>query len=259
MRLGTIMMALALVGLAGCIGGERRLVDRTEQGLDADGLDGLVLDVGAGALEVVGDPTVERVEVTVELATNLYGIGDDEAARDALGVRLEPAGEDATLVVQLDGAPDGYYADVFVRLPARMTVAGIDGSGDTSVSDVAGLDLEDGSGELVIARVAGPIHLIDDSGDILAEAIDGDVRVEDGSGDLRLTDVHGEVAIEDGSGDIDVGAVTGDVVVDDDSGDVVLLGIAGSVTIRDGSGDITVETAGALTIERDDSGLVTEL
>lgn len=255
----THLIWLSSLLLLGCIGGERRLVDRTQHTLGAEGLDALVFDVGAGRLDVVGDPELESVEVTVELATNLRVFGDDDAAVDALEVTLEEGDGAAQLVVRLEDPPAGYYADVVVGVPARMFVQGEDGSGHACISDVAGVTFDDGSGDISLERISGAVELRDGSGDIDVFGVNGGVDIEDDSGDLRLESVNGNVRVRDGSGDIHVTGVEGGVDVEDGSGDIDLQAIGGDVRIEDGSGDILVDTRGELTIAADGSGDVREL
>lgn len=245
--------------LLGCIGGERRLVDRTQYSLDASELDALVFDVGAGRLDIVGDPDIDTVEVTVELATNLYAFDDDDGAIDALDVTLDERDDAAELFVHIDDGPAGYYADVVVSVPARMMVDGVDESGHACISDVAGVRLDDDSGGITLTRIDGDVVLRDGSGDIDVFGVDGDVEIDDASGDIALESINGAVSIADGSGDIHAEGVVGGVTVDDASGDVTLLEVLGDVRVTDGSGDITVETDGEFVLEDDGSGEVYEL
>lgn len=253
----TITMATAL--LSGCVAGESQLVERTAYTLDAESLDRLSFDVGAGALDVAGDPEATRVEVTVELRSNRALLTEDQRAIDSLDVRLEAVEADAELTVRFDEPPPGYFADVYVTLPARMSAAGRDDSGDLSIRDVAGVGLEDASGEIELRRIGGAVRVDDASGGLVLEQVSGAVEIVDDSGGIVVVDAERSVTIRDQSGDIEVRRVAEAVTIDDDSGDIVAVEIGGDVSIADGSGSITVQTDGRFELRSDESGSVTEL
>lgn len=251
----TLSISLLVLFAAGCWLPEPRTVETRELRLDASALDTLRIDVGDGDLDVVGDPTLDAIEVRVVLRTsNGIESGDDDA-RAALDARLEPDGTDGVLYVHIDDRVDGYYADVTVSLPSPLRVAARDGSGDIRLRDVAALDLVDDSGDIDVEDVAGPVTIDDDSGDLRITTA-GPVTVIDKSGELEIRDVGGDVVVDDESGELLVDGVDGDVDVTDTSGGIVIRHVTGQVTVRDGSGDIDVSDVGGFELLEDGSGEV---
>ena len=251
------LLATVALTSAGCWSPEARTVATEERSLTVGALDRLRVDVGAGDLEIVGDPTLETIEVTAYLRTN-RGIGaPDQEAIDAFTVALEELDGEATLIVLLEGVPDGYYADLVVSVPSAIAIVGEDGSGNAHVASVASLDLIDGSGDLTVEDVPGAVTIDDDSGTIVVVGT-GSVSIVDGSGTIHVESVSGSVVIEDEDGNLSVTGVSGDVDITDGSGEITVHDVAGIVRIRDGSGDIVVESSGELQLLSDSSGSVTE-
>ncbi len=248
-------LACAALLASGCLA-EARTIATEERDLSVGSAEALRFEVGDGDLEVLGDPSAASIAVTVRLRTHSpIGSGDD-AARAALVVRLEREGDEAVLVVAVEGA-DGYFADVLVTLPSGLPVSGRDGSGDVRVEGVASLALDDDSGGVIVRDVAGEVLLDDASGDVDVRGT-GPVALVDGTGDLRVAEVDGDVVLEDESGEIEVTDASGAVDITDDSGGIVVRRVAGRVTVRDGSGDIDVSDVGSFELVEDGSGGVTQ-
>lgn len=204
--------------------------------LDAAALGGVLMEVGAGALEVVG---VEGNEIRV---AGTICASDDALARDArliLEERRGAAWVESDLPEVDGGWRDDYVRmDLRVEMPARLAA-----------------DIRDGSGEVVVGRIAA-VRIEDGSGSIRIEDVPGEVAIEDGSGEVELRRV-GPVRLDDGSGGIDVVGVTGDMLITEDgSGSIDLEDITGTVRIdEDGSGSIRVRTvSGDLIVGGDASG-----
>ncbi|HJL16894.1 MAG TPA: DUF4097 family beta strand repeat-containing protein [Sandaracinaceae bacterium LLY-WYZ-13_1] len=274
MRTTTLwILALASLGaLTGCFG-EERLVASRDAELAADGADTLAIDVGAGSLDVIGEAGRETVQLDVALRTNRQAFSDDDGAEAALEVVLERDDDRLVARVALDDPPSGYFADVVIRVPARLGLTGRDGSGEAVIADVASLDLEDGSGTLDVSRVAGAVAIDDGSGELSLTEV-GPTTIEDGSGTIAITGVEGDLSIDDEDGDLEVENVTGsvrltlgsgnarcvgvdgDVDVVDGSGDLYFEDVAGTVRVEDGSGDVEAVDVGALEMISDESGEV---
>ncbi|MGE3631206.1 MAG: DUF4097 family beta strand repeat-containing protein [Sandaracinaceae bacterium] len=244
---------VAVLSLVGCVG-QPRLVDRSQSSLDIGAETALAFEVGEGDLQILGDDAAETIELTVELKTQWLALRDDDAARDALEVLLEARDGEAFLSVQLIDPPEGYYADVIVTVPSRFDVRGIDDSGDIVIRDVASIDLDDDSGDIVLERIAADVALRDASGDVAVRETGGAIDVTDDSGELELTGIEGSVRIVDGSGGIVVDGAD-DVTIQDTSGDIRVRA-RGDVTIEDTSGDIDVDTEGQFEVISDGGGEV---
>lgn len=105
--------------------------------------------------------------------------------------------------------------------------------------------LQNGSGDLTVAGLAGPVEATTGSGNVTLQQISGDVRATAGSGDIHLGGIKGSAEITTGSGDVAITSVGGRVRVDTGSGDITLAGPGGAVAVRNGSGDIRVSGAAA--------------
>ena len=129
-----------------------------------------------------------------------------------------------------------------------------DGSGSIDINSAKNLNIDDGSGSIYVKNVVGDLALNDGSGSIDIDNVSGNVAIEDGSGEMQVTNVTGALNVEDGSGGITIKHINGAVTVDDNSGDMLVEHIDSSVTIEDGSGDIRVNHAKGLTITEAGSG-----
>lgn len=223
-----------------------------EASLDASGATRVVIDAGAGSLEVRGVPGSE-----------VHARGTACASREALldEIRLVADRRGDTLHLETR-FPRNYHGtarlDLEVDIPAGLPVAIDDGSGSTKVRGVAALTLHDGSGSITVSDVAGAVDIEDGSGSIELLGVGGDVTIDDGSGSIDVRGAGGKVRIDDGSGEITVRDVDGDVSVEDGSGSMEITGVGGSVVVEeDGSGDIRVEDVrGDFRVLDDGSGSV---
>jgi DUF4097 and DUF4098 domain-containing protein YvlB len=233
-----------------------------------DGIEQIVIQAGAGSLEVQGEPGLQRMQARGDACAS---DGDD---LERLQIRVERKGD--TLVISsvtpdtvLD--PRSWFGgqarlDVSIKVPVGIALHVEDASGDARISNVralklsdgsgslriedikGSLEVDDGSGEVTIARVEGPLSIEDGSGEVDIKQITGDVTiVNDGSGEIRIESVSGSVKIEnDGSGAIRVSRVKRDVRVDrDGSGEIVVQHIDGNLSVgKGGSGGIRHERIG---------------
>ncbi len=205
--------------------------------VEATSGDALRLLAGSGSLEVVG------VEGLGAMRAVARACASEEAFLDDL--RLTSERDGSTLVLETHYPEWGRqswgnrYArlDLKVEVPAGMAAEIQDGSGEMSVTNLGSLNIDDGSGNVVISR------------------IQGDVWLDDGAGEIEIRDVQGSVGIDDGSGEIGVRSVSGDLVIDDSSGEIAVQGVGGSLTLSDSSGEIDVrDVAMDVRVTRDSSG-----
>lgn len=149
-------------------------------------------------------------------------------------------------VLVLDDCGNDCSVDYEVAVPTKdVKVLGDMGSGDVTIEGVASLQLNTGSGNVIVRDLAGVVRVDSGSGDFTAERIGGDVTAKLGSGNATLNDVKGKSTVHSGSGDITGEALDGDVSADANSGNVVLqLASKKAVRAESGSGDITVRLPG---------------
>ena len=129
-----------------------------------------------------------------------------------------------------------------ITVPASTRLEARNGSGDLDVSEVAGpVEASTGSGNIRVGRVKGSVAVRTGSGDIdLAGA--GSARASTGSGNVTAMGIRGDLEARTGSGDLTLGQNgKGRAEVSTGSGDIDLLGASGPLHVRSGSGDIQVE------------------
>lgn len=228
-------------------------------GMDAAGVARIVIRAGAGELEVRGVADGRRIEAK---GTACAG---QQALLDRLQVTVRRDRDVVYVETQMPqdkenwswGRNEDAYIDLGITLPASITIEAVDSSGDATFEDLHSLAVQDSSGDLDIARIAGALDVGDSSGDVEIEKA-GSVRLRDSSGDLDVDDVRGDVVVEnDSSGDIEIAQVDGNVTVDNDSsGSIRVEDVRGNVTVNnDSSGDIYAgRVKGDFTVRSDSSG-----
>lgn len=236
--------------LAGCLISPVAMADscRHQRDINFDvstaSLKRLDIDVGAGRLEIRGAPGSDDVSVRARACADSRGQLDDmELRQSRRGDTLSISSEITSSRMPFTLFGNRYaYIDVVITVPDGLDIEIEDGSGDIVIEDAAGdFSIDDGSGDITVRRVVGDIRVDDGSGDIRLEDITGSVRVEDGSGSIILNRISDNVHIaDDGSGSIRVQTVGGNVIIDEDgSGDINVYDVTGDFIARDtGSGDV---------------------
>lgn len=190
--------------------------------LNTAGIDELKADTGAGSLEIIGESGRNTIDVVAEI----YYRDADE-----IRLSLEQSGDDAVLVADFDRNSyrgDSPYINLVVRVPAELEVEVNDGSGSIVMRDIMGdIDIEDGSGSINVEN-AGNVEIDDGSGSITVRNLSGNLNVDDGSGSMEIENVEGKVTIDDGSGGIVVRNVGDLNIIDAGSGGVRTEGVRSS-------------------------------
>ena len=212
--------------------------------LSAQGIDTLEIDCGASFLKVFGREDLENIEVEAEII--LEGLSDQKAQRFIRGkvnLSLERRGSRAILISEMKRYSSFFS---FRRKVINLTV---------NIPKNLDLDIDDGSGEMIVEDIAGKVYVEDGSGTMDIKNVTGDVIIDDGSGEIKVFDVKGDVDIDDGSGTVNVEAVSGRVTIDDGSGTIYIRNVGENVILKDGSGSINVDgVEGNVVVEDDGSG-----
>ncbi|MDH3665093.1 MAG: DUF4097 domain-containing protein [Alphaproteobacteria bacterium] len=205
-----------------------------ELNVDAAGASEFVIDAGAGSMVVTGDGNASEIEVT---ATIQVDTGDDKKAQeiiaDRLTLTLDRNGDSVILKSYFDGGMWGNSSGsvkLEVVMPQGISLQVDDGSGSIVIEDTEGdVEVEDGSGSLKVFN-AGNVEIDDGSGSIEVEGATGDISIIDGSGSITVSEVGGSVTIDDGSGSINIDDVAKDVIIEDDgSGGLNVSNVRGKV------------------------------
>ena len=239
--LAFILVFTAGVSLTGCIinvnaaGMPDLDHQQRELTLDSQDLQGLIAETGAGSLEIIG---VEGL-TQIKLVADIY---KKKTAYDSkLILTLEKKANKAKL--KADFEQSGFnnyspYIDLKLQVPANLALDIDDGSGAILISKMtADINVKDGSGELII-NGGNNVSIDDGSGDIEVSQINGNLTIDDGSGAIKVTDVRGNIAIDDGSGNIEVANVQSPVTITDGSGDINVFNTKGLTILAAGSGDV---------------------
>ena len=231
-------------------------------GVDAAGVEKVIIRTGAGDMKIVGRTNAVRIEARGVACASKQELLD--------ATRISVRREGTTVIVETDLPQDNQsgwnlggnkyaYIDIGIALPSSIPVEAQDSSGDVVIEDLAALKLQDSSGDIEINRIAGPVDVQDSSGDIEIEDT-GDIRLSDSSGDIDVERVKGSVLVDnDSSGDIEITDVSRDVhIVNDSSGGIRVDDVRGSVLVEnDSSGDIFAgRVGGDFTVRADTSGSI---
>jgi hypothetical protein len=236
---------------------------------NANDLKNFEVMAGRGSLKIQGDNSITSITVDAVIGS--------EDGKD-YEFTLTKRGNTAVLIAKTDGGMfdnSHAYLDLVVRVPSSINLDVNDGSGEIMIDNLAGdVSVNDGSGSMHVSHVGGTLNINDGSGDIELNDIRKSVTINDGSGNIDVAKVGSSVEINDGSGNVDafhisgdvrvtdgsgnvhVGDITGNVRVDDSSGNIEVNRVSGNVRISDGSGNINVANAGSLTIHEAGSGNV---
>ncbi|MCS6125119.1 DUF4097 domain-containing protein [Shewanella baltica] len=240
--LAFILVFTAGVSLTGCIinvnaaGMPDLDHQQRELTLDSQDLQGLIAETGAGSLEIIGVEGLTQIKLVADIYSNKDGNDDSKVI-----LTLEKKANKAKL--KADFEQSGFnnyspYIDLKLQVPANLALDIDDGSGAILISKMtADINVKDGSGELII-NGGNNVSIDDGSGDIEVSQINGNLTIDDGSGAIKVTDIRGNIAIDDGSGNIEVANVQSPVTITDGSGDINVFNTKGLTILAAGSGDV---------------------
>jgi hypothetical protein len=231
MRSGIII--LWMLGASQAIAAASEYEEVRDLTLSAAGINGLEIEAGGGRLEIGGDSGLDEIVVT---ATIVVPGREAEKAREViesdLTLTLEKSGKNAVLRSYFDyrGRGDSPIVHLDVRMPSQLELEVEDGSGSIVIRDVAGdIEVDDGSGSINMERVGGAVVIEDGSGSISVNDVGADLSINDGSGSIKATGVGGSVVVDDGSGSITIQDVQEDLIIVDDAVDRSIFPISGDV------------------------------
>jgi hypothetical protein len=196
--------------------------------LSVDGIQTLKIQCGSGFLTVIGVKGMDRIRATAQILVG--GIQDNEFQNyleKQLLLALEKRGSDA--VLQAD-VKKSFLKEIEAKI--NLTV---------KLPTMLPVNIDDGSGAIIVTNLSGGLHLKDGSGSIDIVNMRGMIKVADGSGSIEIQDARGNVEIQDGSGLIHVKLINGNVSITDGSGQITIQDVNGNVTVTDGSGSIDIQ------------------
>lgn len=257
-------MLLALIPASALAwGGDCKFSEDRAGGVDATGVEKVVIRASAGDLKVVGATRNVRIEARGKACASTQELLDKTlitVRREGNTVYVETGlPQDETSGWNWGGNTYAYI-DAGIALPSSIPVEAIDSSGDAVFHDLGALKLQDSSGDLEVQRIAGLADINDSSGDVDVRDV-GSVKLNDSSGDIEIANVRGGVEIDnDSSGDLRITGAGGTVRIDNDSsGGIHVEDVKGDVVVNnDSSGDIYAgRVTGNFTVNSDTSGSIT--
>ncbi|MGH3979756.1 MAG: DUF4097 family beta strand repeat-containing protein, partial [Pseudonocardiaceae bacterium] len=233
-----------------------------QQDFECDGPIGVVVELGAGKLDVhlveggrtvavqVRPDSTEASPWTAGIAGLLSWLGEQagSGAPGELGTeavrrtRIEFEGERLVVQTPKDLPLRTVPLVVTVTAPAGSTLTARSGSADVTVDGVSGrLELATGSGDVRAQRCEGPAEVRTGSGDVRIGSVVGALRVRTGSGVVEVISLEGTGTVQTGSGDVRLGAVSDDLSARTGSGDLTIADAAGGrLELSTGSGQLRV-------------------
>ena len=196
--------------------------------LTADGIDTLLIDCGAGSLDLRGVSKGKEIRVIAHIEVDNFSESDfKEYIQKNIKLSLNKQANSATLQSDLK-KPANPDQDARINLSIE-------------IPEAINVNIIDGSGFIGVRALQANLRIDDDTGSIKIENISGEVRIADSSGGIAIEEVAGNVFIADGSGSIAIDSVQGDLSVNDGSGKILIVDIDGNVTVSDGSGTIEIQ------------------
>lgn len=240
-----LTVAAMALATSGCGLDVLRTTSTDEATLD-ESVNSIEFDLGSG------DVTVSTGEETT-VSRTIRHAGDLPEATHSV----------ADGVLTLDRCRDtGCDIDYTVVVGPDARMQGRTGSGDITVTGLASVVTEAGSGDTHLIDVAGTAEATAGSGDVTLDRIGGEALARVGSGDIVATGVGGNLDAETSSGSLDLSlATSANVSAQTGSGDISVTVPEGSyrVTTDTGSGDVTNDLSSDASAEfaidaRTDSG-----
>jgi len=234
-----ILSTACIFALSGCLTINAKSLDFEETrnlSVPMGSANVLEVDAAAGFLRIVGDDSIQEVQVTADILAH----NDDIKLRlDAKGDRIELEA-DANHNSNYSWGRESPKIDLTVRVPSGMKLKIKDGSGSINIKNINNdLSVDDGSGSMEISNIKGNLDIEDGSGSLTISVVDGNIVIDDGSGSLSVEQVTGTLDIDDGSGGLDVYDVGGLVTIDDGSGGITVKKLKNGLTIiEEGSGGL---------------------
>ncbi len=116
---------------------------------------------------------------------------------------------------------------------------------EITVPENCDVQLNNGSGRVIVQGTSGDIRLRTGSGGIEASELQGQIALKTGSGGIKAHELQGQVNIQTGSGGIESSGLKGQIVLKTGSGGITMRQslLAGSSRITTGSGGIVYEGA----------------
>jgi len=226
----SIVAAIALFGLSGCVDAYPAVEGKFERTLKVTGPVDLDVSTGSGKIEVrAGSSSVVRIYGLIKARDDWRSSAQEKVRYLEANPPIEQSGNSIRIGRIDEGAfRNNVSISYEIETPA-----------DTR------LNARTGSGSQMIEGLRGPVEVSTGSGSIEVDSISGAVDASTGSGSIRAMRVAGSIKARTGSGGITLeqtaperGAVL-DVEASTGSGSIEVSGVNGTLRASTGSGGIT--------------------
>jgi len=205
----------------------------------------VILDMenGSGSVRITaaGEGSV-RVRGEVRLYEYLLASGRRQRMEET--IQKPPINQvgDVLRFTRLERSPSGNVRiNYTIEVPVKTEVRLRNGSGDIVVQGVEGpVQMETGSGDMQVSDIQQRVQLRASSGDITVRNVRGELVAGASSGDIQADDISGDIRAETSSGDIRIGRPGHKVQARARSGDVEISGISADLRVSTTSGECQV-------------------
>jgi hypothetical protein len=199
----------------------------------------LTIDVGSSEIEVrAGDSSKVVVEVLMSVKS-----GSEAKAEEIFDNTMLEFSEDVSGILVKTGTlkkkAKSWFGTKRSKLPDIKIIATCPPEFD--------LNLDTGSGSIVIDGISGKLRLDTGSGSITGSNLGGSVSADTGSGTVNIQNLVGNLIADTGSGGISVDGLDGNFSGDTGSGSIKASGQISGFSADTGSGRIDIETSVNLT------------
>ena len=193
----------------------------------------LQIETGAGDISVkAGNDDSTRIQVKLAVSAGSQEKADELFQR--IEVDIAETGSGVQVRV-LNSHTSSFWSWIFRRKAPTVEVYAV-------CPQYSDLNLDTGSGNILVSNVEGEIVLDTGSGDVSANELGGSVVADTGSGNVSINALNGNFTGDTGSGDIRVTGLNGNFDGEAGSGNIQARGQISSFTAATGSGDVTIET-----------------
>lgn len=148
---------------------------------------------------------------------------------------------DVVIELPVDSSVQASAAWTAFRCEGRLGRCRFKTAGDIWLDHTAALDVDSGTGNVNVGRVAGQATVRTGSGEVRIREIDGSAVIKNASGDCWVGEISGDLRVSTASGDVTVGRALSDVGATTAYGTVSVGEVVrGAVELETASGDLEV-------------------
>jgi hypothetical protein len=189
---------------------------------------------------VIRASTDGQVHVSADLTIHSWSLSN--ASHRMIDLEENPPIQQQDNTFRISGySHQNVSLDYRITVPANTQIRATDGSGNLDVRGIQGpLNVSTGSGDVTAQSVGSDVQVVSGSGDLTLSDVAGNLDVITGSGDAELRHIQGDSRLHTGSGDLTIDDPGRAIIADTGSGDVKVTGAKNDLRLHTSSGDIEV-------------------